>query len=131
MTTVGPLAPCVLRRTDCASPLVLLLMFCSWFFSLEALTRRVAGAPHSHSGPTAGRSPRLSLRPLNISTSQVGAGAHPVTADPYFLSIYLSICLSVLQLLPFFHLFSQPYQCITGQRTHFDLFMHHCLVLRC
>ncbi|MEQ2171768.1 hypothetical protein GOODEAATRI_014112, partial [Goodea atripinnis] len=62
--------------------LVNLLMFCSRFFSLEALTHRVAGVPPCRSGPTAGRSPRLSLRPLNISTSQVGAGAHPVPAHP-------------------------------------------------
>lgn len=47
---------------------------------LEASTRRVAGAPPSRSGPTAVRSLRLSVRPPNISTSQVGAGAHPVPA---------------------------------------------------
>lgn len=85
----------MLHCMRCGSPLVSLLIFCSRFFSLEAPTRRVAGAPPSHSGPTAGRSPRLSLRPLNISTSQVGAGAHPVTAHPFcatfFLSFYLFI----------------------------------------
>lgn len=90
----GPIGPSMLHRTRCGSPLVSLLIFCSWFFSLEAPTRRVAGAPPSHSGPTAGRSPRLSLRPLNISTSQVGAGAHPVTAHPFCATFFLSLLLS-------------------------------------
>lgn len=85
MTSAGPVGPCVLHRSNCGSPAVSLLTFCSWFFSLEAPTRRVAGALPYRSGPTAGRSPRLSLRPLNISTSQVGAGAHPVTALSFFL----------------------------------------------
>lgn len=58
---------------------------------LEAPTHRVAGAPPSHSGPTAGLSPRLFPRPLNISISQVGAGAHPVTAHPLFVPLSLTV----------------------------------------
>lgn len=94
MTSAGPVGPCVLHRSNCGSPAVSLLTFCSWFFLLEAPTRRVAGALPYRSGPTAGRSPRLSLRPLNISTSQVGAGAHPVTALSFF-SIRELFCFSL------------------------------------
>lgn len=66
----------------------------------EAPTHRVAGAPLSHSGPTAGPSPRLFPRPLNISISQVGAGAHPVTAHPLFLSIFTRFW--IFKFFPFF-----------------------------
>lgn len=109
MRLVHPASPhlVLLAPVCCAiQTSVNLLMFCSWFFSLEAPTHRVAGVPPCRSGPTAGRSPRLSLRPLNISTSQVGAGAHPVTARPVD-----SLCISVMllsQLVCFFLSLSTP-----------------------
>jgi hypothetical protein len=52
--------------------MVALLTFCSWFFSSEALIHPAGGAPLYPNGQRAGRSLRLSLWPLNISTSQVG-----------------------------------------------------------
>ena len=68
------------RAPPCLWPAQLTLCCVDSFDHREALTRPAAGALPSPSGVTAGPSPRLSLRPLNISTSQVryGAGAHPV-----------------------------------------------------
>lgn len=88
---------------------------------LEAPTHRVAGAPLSHSGPTAGPSPRLFPRPLNISISQVGAGAHPVTAHPLFLPLSQCFEFTSFSISKFLSLICLPLSLKTLHRSAFAL----------
>lgn len=67
--------------------------------SLEAMSRPAAGTPLSLIGPTAALSLQLTLRPLNISMFQVGAGTVCVSVSCH--SVECSLCNFVLS--PLFH----------------------------
>ena len=58
--------------------------------SLEAMSRPAAGTPLSLIGPTAALSLQLTLRPLNISMFQVGAGTVRVSVSCH--SVECSLC---------------------------------------
>lgn len=58
--------------------------------SLEAMSRPAVGTPLSLTGPTAALSLQLTLRPLNISMFQVGAGTVCVSVSCH--SVECSLC---------------------------------------